>query len=235
MKIGIMSDVHGNYYALKAVLDHSKKMGVERYIFLGDLIGYLYQPSKVVKAVRDLEATNIQGNHERFLQGVLDGKLSLDWLNKRYGSGHELAFEQLSRRELSWLVNLPKEDVLHVDDLTMKLCHGAPSFPDYYLYPDTDINILKKLCDQNFRFIFTGHSHYPFVFNYKNCSLINVGSVGLSKDSGGMASWGMLDTNSETYVHYRTPYEKEKLISEIHRYNDTNKEYLLELISRNNL
>ena len=45
-KIGILSDIHGNYDALKAILDKAKKKKISNFIFCGDLIGYYYEPKK---------------------------------------------------------------------------------------------------------------------------------------------------------------------------------------------
>ena len=46
-KIGILSDIHGNYDALEAVLKRAKKEKIDRFIFCGDLIGYYYEPKKM--------------------------------------------------------------------------------------------------------------------------------------------------------------------------------------------
>ncbi len=49
MKIGVLSDIHGNHYALKAVLEEARRCGVEYLFILGDLVGYYYYPDEVLK------------------------------------------------------------------------------------------------------------------------------------------------------------------------------------------
>ena len=44
MKIAILSDIHGNNTALKAVLMEIDKIGVDKILFLGDYVGYYYSP-----------------------------------------------------------------------------------------------------------------------------------------------------------------------------------------------
>lgn len=39
MKIGILTDIHNNAVALKAMLEELKRRGCEKYICCGDIIG----------------------------------------------------------------------------------------------------------------------------------------------------------------------------------------------------
>ena len=57
--------------------------------------------------------------------------------------------------------------------------------PYYYLYPNTDKKILNKTGDTDADFVFVGHSHHPFMHKNDNI-LINVGSVGQSRQRGGL-------------------------------------------------
>ena len=234
MKIGILSDIHGNNDALDAVLKHAKKLKVETFFILGDLVGYYLGPEKVVQRIRNLtNAITIQGNHERMIKQVLNGIIDIQELNNKYGEGHQLALQRLSLEELDWLVKLPIEKNEVIDGVSMKLCHGAPGHPDLYLYPDTNQEVLAKLSKGDFDFIFVGHSHYPFITSQNNCALINVGSVGMSKDVGGVASWGILDTSNRVYIPYRTPYNIDGLISEIINGENSNVDYLVSVLKRN--
>lgn len=234
MKIGVLSDIHGNITALNAVIKHAQGLNVDAYFILGDLVGYYPKSGKVVRCIRNLSNTIvIQGNHERLLMEVVDGTTNIEKLNEKYGEGHEIALRELGVNELEWLRSLPVEKDIVVDDISIKLCHGAPGNPNLYLYPDTSQEILNKLCIENLDFIFIGHSHYPFVTSKNNCVLINVGSVGMSKDVGGLASWGVLDTSNRTYIPYRTPYNIDGVISEIINGENSNTDYLVSVLKRN--
>lgn len=235
MKIAIISDIHGNIMALDSVLNQIQKQGIEKIFVLGDLIGYYPFPVEVVRTLKALNCEVIQGNHERLIKQVLSKEIHVEDLTQKYGEGHEIALNQLTADELHWLSNLPVEKDIVVNDLRIKLCHGAPSDKDLYLYPDSSVELLKGNCVKGVDFICIGHSHYPFMYNYEKCSLINVGSVGQNKTYGGLASWGILDTQNRVYIPKQTPYDKSKLINEIMMSKTlSKKEYLIEFLNRNN-
>jgi predicted phosphodiesterase len=48
MKIAIISDIHGNYDALKAVLKDIKKLKIDKIYCLGDIVNYYYEPHKCI-------------------------------------------------------------------------------------------------------------------------------------------------------------------------------------------
>lgn len=232
MRIAVFSDTHGNAVALDAMIRHAESVGVEQYLNLGDMVGYYTQPREVVERARTLPGWTIQGNHERFLTRVMAGELDVDELTARYGEGHRIALDELGEGQLAWLAQLPAERALVVDGIRVRLCHGAPGEPDRYVYPDTSAEELLRLCDPASDFVFMGHTHYPYTFTAGTCTLVNVGSVGQSKDVGGLATWGLLDTANRTYVLVRTPYDLEALVREVRRVPNSNERYLLSVLDR---
>ena len=233
MKIAVLSDIHGNYLALEAVLKHADNIGINYYLILGDLVGYYHQADQVVDKVKSLPGIIIQGNHERILKKIQNGEFDIEKITQKYGEGHKIALQRINMEDLEWLFNLPIERDIVIDNISMKLCHGAPGNPDYYLYPDLKQDSLVRFCSEDYDFIFTGHSHYPFIYANGKCILINVGSVGQSKDIGGLATWGVLDTSNKTYMQYRTPYNIEQLKYEVKNSNNSNQNYLLSVLDRN--
>lgn len=232
MKVAVFSDVHANLPAFEAMIAHARAIGVERFLNLGDMVGYYPQPREVVERARALPGWAIQGNHERFLRDVRTGSLDLDELTAKYGDGHRIALAEVAPDDLDWLVGLPAERDVELDGLALKLCHGAPGSPDRYVYPDTDAEQLRALCDDAFDFVFAGHTHYPFVFGAGRCTLVNVGSVGQSKDIGGLAAWGMLDTSNRAFVQFRTPYDLALVEKAVGRTPNRNAAYLLSVLDR---
>ena len=65
MKIAILSDIHGNFDALNVVLEECKKIKIDKYLFLGDYVGYYYG-QKVWNRICQLNGIKIKGNHETF-------------------------------------------------------------------------------------------------------------------------------------------------------------------------
>jgi predicted phosphodiesterase len=64
MKIGVISDIHGNYDALVQVLKKAKIEGVAHLLLLGDIVGYYYHPDKILNALSEWSFDMIKGNHE---------------------------------------------------------------------------------------------------------------------------------------------------------------------------
>ena len=67
MKLGILSDAHGNYPALRAVLEEIDRLGCDRIISLGDATGYYSQPAECLEALTARAAIQLLGNHDNYL------------------------------------------------------------------------------------------------------------------------------------------------------------------------
>ncbi|MBI4530122.1 MAG: metallophosphoesterase, partial [Candidatus Latescibacteria bacterium] len=72
MRLGIFSDIHGNLEALEAVLEALRGYAIDRYICLGDIVGYGANPNECIDAVRGLTDTVVMGNHDHFVLRLTD-------------------------------------------------------------------------------------------------------------------------------------------------------------------
>ncbi len=215
MIIAVISDIHGNHYALNQVLILAKKYGVEKLLVLGDIVGYYYYPDKVIALLREWPIEIIKGNHENTLQDLYECKVDNEEIKRKYGSGHELALTKLSDTELNWLFHLPEQLSVHCDGVSFQLNHGSPMQPNIYLYPDTGIEILEQ-CNSNIHdFVLIGHSHYSFSYRCKHSTLINSGSVGQSRQKGGIANWLLINTENKCYQVMATPYDVSSLVDDV--------------------
>ncbi|MFM2360571.1 MAG: hypothetical protein RLY16_2564, partial [Bacteroidota bacterium] len=192
MKIAILSDIHGNHYALKAVLDACKKEGVEQLFVLGDLVGYYYNPANVLELLADWPHHLIKGNHEVILQDLSLGKLDATALRLKYGSGHQIALQQLTEAQQNYLYNLPEQLDISTNGVNFQLNHGTPWSIDTYLYPDASSENINRCHSVNHDFVLIGHSHYAFCHRGEKSTLINSGSVGQSRQKGGLANWTLV-------------------------------------------
>ena len=69
MKIGIISDIHGNIAALEAVINDMNKNNIDKIYCLGDLVGYLTHPDEVIQKIKELSIVTLLGNHdEKYLK-----------------------------------------------------------------------------------------------------------------------------------------------------------------------
>ena len=81
-------------------------------------------------------------------------------------------------------------------------------------------------------FVLTGHSHYSFIHRNQNSTLINVGSVGQSRNMGGVAYWGVINTKNKCFEQKATPYDFSLLVKEVELI-DPKINYLKEILLRN--
>ena len=232
MKIGVLSDIHGNHYALEAVLELASKEKVEKILVLGDIVGYYYYPDRVLKMLNQWDCLMIKGNHETIIEQLLAGKIQEADVRKKYGSGHKYAMEKLNTKELDWITMLPDRNMVSIDGVNFLMCHGAPWDANFYLYPDTDRKVLGRCGEYGADIVLTGHSHYSFVAPVKNGMLVNAGSVGQSRSMGGVAFWTLINTANKSIEIKTCPYNTADLIKAIEN-TDPDIPYLKNILSRN--
>ncbi len=232
MKVAVISDIHGNHYALAEALKVARKERAEKVLVLGDICGYYYHPDKVLQLIKEWDYLMIRGNHERLLLELKNGKVNEIDIRNKYGSGHRLAIEKLSPEEMDEICNAPDQLLVTIQNTSILMCHGSPIDKDQYLYPDSD-RITLEGCDvEGVNLVLVGHSHYPFSFRNKFSTLINVGSIGQSRGIGGIASWVMINSTNGAFEIKATPYPIEKLEQEIDLI-DPDVRYLKEILKRN--
>jgi predicted phosphodiesterase len=174
----IISDIHGNSLALKAVLDDIKLRGIKRIINLGDHFFGALEPDAVWDILSKTEMLCISGNTDREILESIDGKLDKE--------GMDRVKALLPKQAIEWLRSLPKTATL---DGLFFVCHGTPESDDEYLlehvtengvfvYNDEDLVEKTKHIKENI--ILCGHSHVNRVIHLSNSKIIlNPGSVGL--------------------------------------------------------
>jgi predicted phosphodiesterase len=124
VRYGIFGDVHANLSALDAVLDTLRRAGAERYLCLGDIVGYGADAQACVARVRELAPAIVGGNHD----WAVAGKLDLDWFNAPARAAILWTRKVLSRDDVAWLGSL---ELTHVhDDVT--LAHSTVHDPSVF-------------------------------------------------------------------------------------------------------
>ncbi len=221
MRIGIFSDVHANLEALQAVLNAYEKAQIDRYICLGDIVGYGANPNECCQIVRDLTDLVVLGNHD----AACAARMSTEWFNSAARAAVEEHQHMLEAKHLNWLANLPYR--IEFDD--MLLCHGSPylaeEFP--YILDETDVESIMRHLPIRQPLIFVGHTHQGTAFIVRQQPALriwkdvrqtiqispdhryvfNVGSVGQPRDGDWRPSYAILDTSARTFELRRTEYD----------------------------
>jgi diadenosine tetraphosphatase ApaH/serine/threonine PP2A family protein phosphatase len=224
LKYAIISDLHANLEALKAVLARIDACGVDKTVCLGDVVGYNANPNECVALVRERRIPTVCGNHDAVACG-----LDEPWgFNPVAYKAVEWTRESLTEDSRNWLRQLP--DTILVDDFLA--VHGSPNDRDSYLFTWDDIEPhLEHLEEQHRRLCFFGHTHSPGVFssdglyavdgeeafklNGKSRTFVNPGSVGQPRDGNPMAAFGLLDTEEGGFRLIRVPYPIENTAQSI--------------------
>ena len=231
MKIAVISDIHGNHVALEAVLKEAKSLDIKHLLVLGDIVGYYYHPDKVIKVLEDWSKDMIKGNHEVLMEKVINDKLICNDVIKNYGHGIKIALKKINKKAQDRLFKLNMRKSIELDGLLVELCHGSPWDVDLYIYPDSNIEILKRCAINGADFVFMGHTHRAFVFHQNNIIIANVGSVGQNREKVGIATWVLLNTDNKTLIFKHTPYNVKNLINEVKRIDQDNP-YLWKVLMR---
>ncbi len=155
MRIGIVSDIHGNYVALKTVLE---RMGsVDALWCLGDLVGYGPQPNECISAVTELPHLCIPGNHD---WGAL-GRLNRQLFNRDARALLEWTIKALTPEHIAYIEVLPVQ--MPALSAAFTLVHASPRDPMWeYLLDLFDAAECFPLF--NSRYCLVGHTHVPLVF-----------------------------------------------------------------------
>jgi putative phosphoesterase len=232
MRIGVISDIHGNIYALKKVLGEIKKLDIKEIYFLGDIVGYYYDADKCIDLLLKYRVKSIYGNHEKlFLRSIKDKNLLIR-LSKKYGSSIKDLQFKLKHKHLKWLKNLPKTIKLNQGNHRILFCHGSPWSVYDYLYKEQIKKLKNKINKINYNLLFVGNTHVQNKLNLKNLKVINPGSVGQPRKKGSSDSqWCYYDLSSNKVFFKNTTYDKSKLLKKINKF-DPKIKYLKEVLSR---
>jgi len=185
MKLGILSDAHGNLGGFDAACRVLAAEQPDRCICLGDAVGYI-PDAAVVHRLIEQDFSWLAGNHEVML------------LNGDYPGDREELYrfaeirEKLLPAEAAVIRGLPRSLELESDGTRCLFVHGSPRDPiSGYVYPDT---YLASFAGSGFDAIFMGHTHRPFVREHEGAIFVNVGSCGLPRDRSGLGSACLFDT-----------------------------------------
>ena len=177
MKFAVISDIHGNYLALEAVLDDMSRLGVSEAVNLGDHFSGPLEARKTADLLMTKKFPSIRGNHDRQL---------LEQQPNEMGASDRVAFDQLEQKHIDWLSDLPPT-MMYKDEVF--LCHGTPiSDLSYWLETVTQnaeihITPIEKIEEEaediNATLILCGHTHIPRCVELcDGRKIVNPGSVG---------------------------------------------------------
>jgi len=229
MRIGLISDIHGNSSALRAVLP-ALLAEVDRILFLGDLCGYYPFVEECVELWDKTRMVGIRGNHDQILLNCWQNRTqpTPDYRAK-YGSALIRSLQNLSASSVSLLQSLPLTRTLSLNGVVLTLFHGTPWDPlEGRVYPDYDN--WDRFSNVPGDVILLGQTHYPLVKRYRDKLIVNPGSVGQPRDRAGGACFAILDLTSGVVQHHRIPFDFQCLIEDAQKH-DPDLPYLVDVLA----
>ncbi len=223
MRVLVVSDIHGNLHALRAVLAAAGE--VDQIWNLGDAVGYGANPNEVIALLQERAAVNVRGNHDR----VCAGLTSSHGFNPVAAQAADWTQAALSPDNLAWLRAVPKGPVKATEEATC--VHGSPLDEDHYILSMRDA--WTPLQRMGTSLTFFGHTHVQGAFLQSEADweevrpecdakgvyelrvaeglrlLVNPGSVGQPRDRDPRAAFAIYDTQAQTITFRRVAYDVE--------------------------
>ncbi|MBF0494222.1 MAG: metallophosphoesterase family protein [Candidatus Omnitrophica bacterium] len=220
MRFAVLADIHGNLEALNATLKVLNSCTIDRFIILGDLVGYGADPNACTEIIRNIKAVAVAGNHDL----AAAGKRSLETFTPYAKEALLWTRETLNDDNKKYLSSLPVLSEFQA----FTIVHSSLDDPEKWKYvldesdAETNFNLLKT------DILFIGHSHIAGVFgsNYpeKNISgssfnhekkiqllprtryIINAGSAGQPRDGNPKACSLIYDSAKQEVQFHRVEY-----------------------------
>lgn len=229
MLLAVFSDIHGNRQAFAACLKAARARGAERFVLLGDFVGYGADPEWVVETAMALVAEGaiaIRGNHDEAVNSTAESmnaeaQVAIEWTRGR-----------LDVAQRRFLAELP----MAVEEKERLYVHSEASSPQRWHYVRSTADAARSLISTPAHVTFCGHIHRPALYSMsvtaKMTSLVPktdvsvpllrgrqwlavLGSVGQPRDGDPSAAFALFDTVSCEITYCRAPYDIEAAASRI--------------------
>ena len=224
MRIALLSDIHANLEALKAVFDDmAHREAVDRVVCLGDTVGYNADPEECIAVLQNSGAVCVAGNHDRAVAGVI----STDTFSDAARRAVEWTRARLPPAALDFLAGLPLDVCL---DRSLIAVHGTLTSQGGCEKTYIDSSAHRQACldalaqhASGARICAFGHTHHLGVFESSDASiealhqtgirispgafyLINPGSVGQPRGKDKRATYMVLDLSRSLLAVHHVPY-----------------------------
>ena len=196
--LAALYDIHGNLAALEAVLADADAQGARKFLLGGDYALFGAWPAETVARLRELDATWIRGNAERWTAAPED--LPQD---DAVQDAIAACRAELGDATVAELAALPTEALLH----GMRACHASPVSDVRSFLPEPGDDEAELLADVSEPRLVFGHTHLPFRrVAERGIELINPGSVGMPLDGDPRAAYALLHDDGRV-EHRRAAYD----------------------------
>lgn len=226
MRYAIISDVHANESALRAVLVDAADEGAERIVCLGDVLGYGPDPVSTLELVYRRAHVCLAGNHD----DAISGRCPVEDFTEFAAEAVARQRRQLKSSGIDWLAHLP-----HVCELDGFACaHGDFASPEAFNYVLDPADAMPSWNARPEQLLFVGHTHKPGIFLLGPSGvphflepedfalegakryLVNVGSVGYPRSGVCRSSYCIYDSDAKSVRFRSLPFDLEEYAARMH-------------------
>ena len=185
MKIALISDIHGNYPALEAVIERVRKENCELILSLGDIAGYYCMINECVDLCRKNEVVNILGNHDDYL-------VSSTVCPRSTTANICIEFQRkvITSENLEWL----QKSIREYRNLHYWFVHGGWNDPLDEYVGSFDF---AGMSDYGATLFASGHTHIQKILTSEGLTYVNPGSVGQPRDNDPRAAFAIINSSGE--------------------------------------
>lgn len=223
-KLAVIGDSHGNYQALKAVIEDADNQNVDDYVILGDITNRGPEPLECVETLQQLNSiTWIIGNHE----AVYDSLINHQFTNFEENPKAIMAIitstydrQQLGKEQFDWLAQRPLNQEIEVENIKFNVFHATPTkCRGGFSYPTNEQENFDELMkDSDADVGLYGHTHRSILrMTTDGRYIFNPGSVGMPVSDrlsiSGKASYGVLTVEDRSILSWdqrNVSYDLEK-------------------------
>ena len=180
MKLALISDIHGNLFALEAALTAIQKQNIDQIICLGDVAAFGPQPREVLTQLKQIGCPIVMGNTDEWLLNPKPYPIR-DEDSHKFTAVDTWAAEQLTTADKAFLHTFQPTIRQQLNkDISLLCFHGSPRSNTEIIRATTaEDELAKALNGQTATIMAGGHTHSQLLRRYQQSYIINPGSVGL--------------------------------------------------------
>jgi len=222
VKLAVLADIHGNAFALDAVLQDMQAREVSDLVYLGDLVMFGPEPAAVFQTMKGLNPLYwLKGNTDMWLQEPPDA--ATEQVQYHF---YLYAKEKLADGQVRFLTDLTYQGSINYQGVDILCVHGSPRSVTEIMDRRTKDQHNVMLAGVTEEIVVCGHSHVPYLGEAAGKKIFNVGSVGRPLDGDTRAAYGIIDLSGgkPEFINRRVGYDLEETLTAARKYGMPNLE-----------
>jgi putative phosphoesterase len=200
VKVVIVSDIHSNFAALKAL----PETDYDHLWCLGDLVDYGPKPRDVIRWISENAAITIRGNHDHAVGFDVDPQCSSPY--KRLAEEtRQFTLKVCTKDELAFLRSLAVQREFAINGTRFSLVHAMPTDPLFGYCPEESEQWKREVEWVRADVLMVGHTHTPFIRQVGNTTIVNPGSLGQPKTGRPLACYAVWKDGEIALKEYEYP------------------------------